>query len=101
MPAARITITLPENLVARIDQLERNRSRFVAEAVERELHRRLREELRRSLDAPHPESLDVADEGLAAYHDALPFEPTDLVDPEEGVRVSWCDGEGWSRAEEP
>jgi predicted transcriptional regulator len=100
MPAARITITLPEDLVARIDQLERNRSRFIAEAVERELHRRLREELRRSLDAPHPESLDVAEEGLAAYRDALPVEPTDLVDAAEGVGVAWRDGEGWSRVGE-
>jgi len=101
MPASRITITLREDLVARIDRLERNRSRFIADAVERELHRRLRDELRRSLDAPHPESLDVAEEGLPAYGDALPSEPTDLVDPAEGVRVTWRDGAGWSRAEEP
>ena len=100
MPASRITITLPGELVARIDRVERNRSRFIAEAVERELHRRLREELRRSLDAPHPESLDVAEEGLAAYRDALPTEPTDLVDAAEGVRVAWRDGEGWSRVGE-
>jgi len=51
MPAARITITLPEALVERIDRLERNRSRFIADAVERELRRRLRAELRRSLEA--------------------------------------------------
>ena len=100
MPASRITITLPGELVARIDRVERNRSRFIAEAVERELHRRLREELRRSLDAPHPESLDVAEEGLAAYRDALPAEPADLVDAAEGVHVAWRGGEGWSRVGE-
>jgi multimeric flavodoxin WrbA len=100
MPASRITVTIPGDLVARIDRVERNRSRFIAEAVERELHRRLREELRRSLDAPHSESLEVAEEGLAAYRDALPAEPTDLVDAAEGVRVAWRDGEGWSRVGE-
>lgn len=101
MPASRITITLPEDLVERIDRLERNRSRFIADAVERELHRRLRAELRRSLDAPHPESVEVAEQGLAAYRDALPAESTDLVDSAGGVPVTWRDGEGWSRVGEP
>ncbi len=101
MPASRITITLPEDLVERIDRLERNRSRFIADAVERELHRRLRQELRRSLDAPHPESVEVAEQGLAAYRDALPAESTGLVDPAEGFPVVWRDGEGWSRVGEP
>ncbi len=101
MPASRITITLPEDLVERIDRLERNRSRFIADAVERELHRRLRQELRRSLDAPHPESMEVAEQGLAAYRDALPAESTGLVDPAGGFPVVWRDGEGWSRVGEP
>ncbi|MFU8889367.1 MAG: CopG family ribbon-helix-helix protein [Trueperaceae bacterium] len=101
MPASRITITLPDDLVERIDRLERNRSRFIADAVERELHRRVRAELRRSLDAPHPESVGVAEQGLAAYRDALPAESADLVDPAAGVPVVWRDGEGWSRVDEP
>lgn len=101
MPASRITITLPESLVERIDRLERNRSRFIADAVESELRRRLRAELSRSLDAPHPESLEAADQGLAAYREALPAEPTDLVDPAAGVRVTWRDGEGWSPVGDP
>lgn len=101
MPASRITITLPEALVARIDRLERNRSRFIADAVERELRRRLRAELRRSLDAPHPESRDLAEKGLEAYRHALPVEPADLVAEEAGVRVAWRDGEGWSTEDEP
>jgi hypothetical protein len=101
MPAARITITLPEALVERIDRLERNRSRFIADAVERELHRRLRAELRRSLEAPHHESLEVAEQGLGTYREALPAEPTDLVAPTVGVRVAWREGEGWSPEGEP
>ena len=100
MAASRITITLPEALVERIDRLERNRSRFIADAVETELHRRLRAELRRSLDAPHPETLEVAEQGLAAYRDALPSEPAGLVDPAAVVRVAWHEGEGWRPAED-
>ncbi|MDA0700445.1 MAG: ribbon-helix-helix domain-containing protein [bacterium] len=101
MPAARITITLPEALVERIDRLERNRSRFIAEAVERELHHRLRAELRRSLEAPHPEGSEVAEQGVAAYRDSLPDEPTELVGPTAGTRVGWREGEGWSLLDEP
>lgn len=101
MPAARVTITLPADLVERLDQVSPNRSRFIAEAVERELHRRLREALRRSLDAPHGESLEVAELGLDAYRDALPAEPGALVDPAAGVQVVWREGEGWGTADEP
>jgi metal-responsive CopG/Arc/MetJ family transcriptional regulator len=34
---ARVTVTLPVDLVEGIDRVERNRSRFIAEAVEHEL----------------------------------------------------------------
>ena len=44
--AERVTVTMPSELVAGIDRIEANRSRFIAEAV--------RHELRRSLEAPHP-----------------------------------------------
>jgi predicted transcriptional regulator len=101
MPTTRITITLSDALVDRIDRLERNRSRFIAGAVERELHRRVREELRRSLDAPHPEGLEVVELGMAPYRDALPAEPTDLIDPSAGLRVAWRGGEGWCPVDEP
>ena len=45
----RVTITLPGDLVEGIDRLERNRSRFIAGAVQRELARRRREALLQSL----------------------------------------------------
>ena len=48
----RVTVTRPSDLVRSIDRLERNRSRFMAEAAERELVRRRREGLMRSLEAP-------------------------------------------------
>ena len=42
MPAERVTVTLPAEVVEDIDRQERNRSRFVLEAVRRELKRRQR-----------------------------------------------------------
>jgi Arc/MetJ-type ribon-helix-helix transcriptional regulator len=95
----RVTVTLPIDLVARIDQLERNRSRFITEAVQRELERRRREELLRSLEHPHPEAVELAAEGLAAWEAGLPPEEDDLVDPKAGQAVTWVEGQGW--VEEP
>ena len=54
--AERVTVTMPAELVAEIDRIESNRSRFIAEAVRHELQRRLRLELQ----SPHPESLATA-----------------------------------------
>ena len=69
-------------------------------AVERELHRRLREELHRSLHAPHDESLEVAEHGLGAYVDALDEDAVALVDPDAGVDVRWREGDGWQASGE-
>ena len=52
----RVTVTLPADLVEKIDQLERNRSRFIAEAVEHELTLRRRDALLQSVENPHPET---------------------------------------------
>ena len=60
----RVTVTLPNDLVRDIDRRERNRSKFVADAVRHELDRRRREELRRSLQNPHTESAERPDDGL-------------------------------------
>lgn len=95
---ARVTVTLPTELVDRIDRLERNRSRFVAEAVRNELARRRREELRRSLARPHPDAMEHAELGLDAWGAVLADDET-LVDPSSGVAVSWDADTGWR--EEP
>ena len=100
MAAARITITLPADLVERIDQTSSNRSRFIAEAVERELHQRLREALRRSLDAPHEDGRKDAELGLAGFRDALPGDAPELLDPAAAVDLAWHEGEGWISAGE-
>ena len=92
----RVTVTLPAEVVQEIDRRERNRSRFVLDAVKRELLRRRREELRRSLGTPHPESVRLAEAGISEWAKGLPREKTeDLVDLEEGTAVRWVPGRGW------
>src|SRR5262245_480834 len=93
MRAARITITLAPELGCEIDRRDRNRSRFVLDAVRREIQRRRREELRRSLDHPHPESSEPADAGLEEW-DARggAAEDASLLDPSAGKSIRWVEG---------
>jgi hypothetical protein len=97
MPASeRVTVTLPVEVVQDIDRLEKNRSKFVLEAVRYELKRRRREELRRSLHNPHPESEQFADAGFDEWASGLPDENAgDLVDLKAGTSVRWIPGKGW------
>jgi hypothetical protein len=90
----RVTVTLSADLVERIDRLERNRSRFIAEAVEHELAWRRREELLRSVRDPHPETVDLADTGLGDWAADL-ADDEGLVDMAGGTAVRWVGGEGW------
>ncbi|MGO9259281.1 MAG: hypothetical protein ACLQU1_23655 [Bryobacteraceae bacterium] len=92
----RVTVTLPDDLVKDIDRRDKNRSKFVAEAVRRELDRRRRVELRRSLENPHPESAALAEQGLEEWSRGLPEEDAEaLVDSSAGRAVRWVPGEGW------
>jgi Arc/MetJ-type ribon-helix-helix transcriptional regulator len=92
----RVTVTLPAELVQRIDRVEKNRSHFITEAVRRELDRRRREELRRSLRSPHPESADLAEMGIQEWAHSLPQEDAaGLVDASAGRAVRWVPGKGW------
>lgn len=102
MPAVeRVTITLPADIVRDIDRREKNRSKFVAEAVRRELDRRRREELNRSLQNPHPESGDLAEQGLEEWMRGLPEEDTHaLVARGAGSPVRWVPGAGWVEGNE-
>lgn len=90
----RVTVTLPADLVEKIDQLERNRSRFIAEAVEHELTLRRREALLQSVQNPHPETTDLVDIGLSDWVSDLPSDET-LVDTSGGTPVRWVEGQGW------
>src|SRR5580692_3647412 len=97
----RVTVTLPTEFIKDIDRREKNRSKFVADAVRRELDRRRREELRRSLQNPHPEGADLANEGFDTWARSLPAEDTQvLVDNSAGRRVRWVSGEGWLEGSE-
>jgi hypothetical protein len=91
----RVTVTLPVELVEGIDRFERNRSRFITEAVEHELARRRREGLLRSIEHPHPEAGELADAGLADWGASLPAGDDDLVDVNAGKAVRWVEGQGW------
>jgi hypothetical protein len=91
----RITVTLPIDLVEGIDRFERNRSRFITEAVEHELVRRRREGLLRSLASPHPEAAELAETGLADWGASLPADDEGLVDEAAGKPVRWVEGQGW------
>lgn len=91
---ARVTVTLPAELVQGIDRFEKNRSRFIAEAVGHEIDRRRREGLCRSLAHPHLEGSALADADIAEWGAASP-EDEGLVDITAGKPVRWLEGEGW------
>ncbi len=97
MPAVeRVTVTLPDELVRDIDRREKNRSKFVAEAVRRELDRRRRAELHLSLQNPHPESPELTEQGFEEWARGLPDEDAAaLVDSSAGKPVRWVLGKGW------
>jgi post-segregation antitoxin (ccd killing protein) len=90
----RITVTLSAELVQGIDRLERNRSRFIAEAVVHELARRRREALLSSVENPHAETAGLADTGLGDWTADLP-DDEGLVDVTGGTAVRWVEGKGW------
>lgn len=97
----RVTVTLPHDLVRDIDRREKNRSKFIAEAVLNELDRRRRDELRRSLHNPHPESAELAEQGLEEWTRGLPEEDAAaLVDSNAGRPIRWVSGEGWVEGRE-
>jgi hypothetical protein len=97
MLTERVTITMPQEIVKQIDGLTKNRSRFIVDAVRRELARQRREELRLSLRHPHEESQEVAEMGVADWG-ALP-DDSDLLEHGSGRAVRWRSEEGWSSAD--
>lgn len=97
----RVTVSLPADLVRDIDRLEKNRSSFVAEAVRHELDRRRRQGLHQSLQSPHSDSIDLAEQGLDEWKRSLPEEDVNaLVDLSLGKRVRWVPGDGWMEERE-
>ena len=98
MTTERVTIRMPTEIVEDIDRRARNRSKFILDAVRRELERQRREELRQSLRNPHLDSESVAEMGLTDWDSGLPGETVeDLVDPEGGSEIRWVLGKGWDK----
>lgn len=93
--AARVTVTLPATVLDGIDRFENNRSRFVAEAVARELVRRRRRGLLKSIKSPHPQTSAAAN-GLTDWTAGAATETDRLVDPAAGNPVRWVEGLGWT-----
>ncbi len=100
MARSRVTVTLPDEMVRDIDRRARNRSRFVLEAVEHELEARRRQELLASIENPHPQSEEVAEEGFSDWGDWGSPADEDLLDPDAGTAVRWTRGEGWAEVTE-
>jgi len=96
MPASsRVTITLPTEILSEIDRGDKNRSRFILEAVQREIVRRKKEALQRSLTQPHPDSQALESADLQAWFQAGEGDASELLDFNEGVEVHWIPGTGW------
>ena len=96
MSLSRVTVTLPTELLDEVDLMGRNRSRFIHEAVRREVERRRREELRSSLQNPHGEVHEASELGYSEWAGTLPPEDvSELVDPGGGTAVRWIPERGW------
>ena len=92
----RVTVTLPIDLLKDIDRREKNRSKFVVQAIRHELARRRRADLQLSLSSPHPESAELAQQGFDEWVRGLPVEDIGaLVDSSAGKAIRWIPGEGW------
>jgi len=100
MASERVTVTLPVEMIRDIDRRERNRSKFIQQAVQRELDRRRREQLRFSLSEPHPETEQTAELGIHDWVSSADEGDKDLLDPEAGKTVRWESGKGWTEVGE-
>lgn len=94
-------MTLPRELVLELARVAENRSRFVAEAIRRELGRRRHEALKASLENPHPETVEMAEAGFAEWAAGASEADADLLDPRGGTAVRWSPEGGWMRKDEP
>ena len=85
-----IAINLPGDVVCEIDRVEKDHGRFVLDAVRHKLDRRRGEELRRSIENPHCETVETAEAGFDEWARTLPQE--DAADLRAPLRASESDG---------
>ena len=98
--SSRVTITLPSDILTEIDRGDKNRSRFILEAVKREISRRRQEALNLSLANPHPDSSQFESADLPAWFRAGDADASDLLNLNEGTQVCWVPDQGWRLSEE-
>jgi hypothetical protein len=75
--------------------------RFVLTTVTHEPRRRRNERLGKSLRQSHPESLEMAEAGLASWAERLPGDASDLFDHDAGEEMRWVADHGWVRNHPP
>ena len=95
MPATRVTVTLPDDLLAEMDRQVENRSLFVAEAIKAELVRRREQRFVEALRNPHPESAEMADLGFREWTSLSDDGDAALIDPAALRPVRWDPASGW------
>jgi len=93
--STRVTITLPSEILHEIDLGDKNRSRFILEAVQREISRRRKLALELSLKHPHHESLSLETAGLREWFLNGKQDAANLLDLEGGMDVRWHPEQGW------
>ena len=93
--SVRVTVTLPSDLLREIDSRERNRSRFVLEALRREVSRRRMEELELSLANPHPETSSLELQGVSEWFAQGKDDAEAILDLTAGTSVRWLENVGW------
>ena len=90
-----VVVRLGAHLIADVDRVTTDRSRFIRDAIRNELRRRGFADLQQSLDNPNPETLAYDDAGLEDWAGDSSNDYDQLVDPKAGTQVRWVPGTGW------
>ena len=96
MAAQRIALTLPSEVITEIDRTTHDRDSFVEDAVRHEIDRRREDQLRRSLDDPHPETSKAVGSSPSNWPTGVPHDEWDeLLRSELGEEIRWEEAKGW------
>ena len=90
-----VVVRLGAHLIADVDRVTTDRTRFIRDAIRNELRRRGFADLQQSLDNPTPETLAYDDCGLEDWVGDSSNDHDQLVDPTTGTQVRWVPGTGW------
>jgi hypothetical protein len=90
-----VVVRLGAHLIADVDRVTTDRTRFIRDAIRNELRRRGFADLQQSLDNPNPETPAYDDGGLEDWVGDSSNDHDQLVDPNTGTQVRWVPGTGW------